>query len=102
MPNFELDSAFSPAADQPAAVDALARGIEEGERFQTLRGATGTGKTMTMAATIAAVQRPSLIIAHNKTLAAQLCNEFRTYFPSNSVEYLVVVGDEVLDRVRGE
>jgi excinuclease ABC subunit B len=89
MPKFELDSAFSPAADQPAAIDALARGIEDGERFQTLLGATGTGKTMTMAATIAAVQRPSLIIAHNKTLAAQLCNEFRTYFPSNSVEYFV-------------
>src|ERR1700742_3255620 len=89
MPKFELDSAFSPTADQPAAVDALAHGIEAGERFQTLLGATGTGKTMTMAATIAAVQRPSLIIAHNKTLAAQLCNEFRTYFPSNSVEYFV-------------
>ena len=89
MPNFELDSAFSPTADQPAAVESLAQGIEEGERFQTLLGATGTGKTMTMAATIAAVQRPSLIIAHNKTLAAQLCNEFRTYFPSNSVEYFV-------------
>jgi excinuclease ABC subunit B len=89
MPNFELDSAFSPTADQPAAVESLAHGIEGGERFQTLLGATGTGKTMTMAATIAAVQRPSLIIAHNKTLAAQLCNEFRTYFPSNSVEYFV-------------
>ncbi|HEY1714598.1 MAG TPA: excinuclease ABC subunit UvrB [Solirubrobacteraceae bacterium] len=89
MPNFELDSAFSPTADQPAAVESLAQGIEEGERFQTLLGATGTGKTMTMAATIAAVQRPSLIIAHNKTLAAQLCNEFRTYFPSNAVEYFV-------------
>jgi excinuclease ABC subunit B len=89
MPKFELDSAFSPTADQPAAVDSLAQGIEGGERFQTLLGATGTGKTMTMAATIAAVQRPSLIIAHNKTLAAQLCNEFRTYFPSNSVEYFV-------------
>ncbi|HEX3977811.1 MAG TPA: excinuclease ABC subunit UvrB [Solirubrobacteraceae bacterium] len=89
MPKFELDSAFSPTADQPGAIDALARGIEEGERFQTLLGATGTGKTMTMAATIAAVQRPSLIIAHNKTLAAQLCNEFRTYFPANSVEYFV-------------
>src|SRR6201995_580053 len=89
MPNFELDSAFSPTADQPAAVQSLAQGIEEGERFQTLLGATGTGKTMTMAATIAAVQRPSLIIAHSKTLAAQLCNEFRTYFPSNSVEYFV-------------
>ena len=89
MPPFELDSAFMPTADQPAAVQSLAEGITAGERFQTLLGATGTGKTMTMAATIAAVQRPSLIIAHNKTLAAQLCNEFRTYFPQNSVEYFV-------------
>jgi excinuclease ABC subunit B len=89
VPKFELDSAFVPTADQPAAVASLAEGIEAGERFQTLLGATGTGKTMTMAATIQAVQRPSLIIAHNKTLAAQLCNEFRTYFPSNSVEYFV-------------
>jgi len=89
MPKFELDSAFSPTADQPAAVESLAQGIEAGEKFQTLLGATGTGKTMTMAATIEAVQRPSLIIAHNKTLAAQLCNEFRTYFPTNSVEYFV-------------
>src|SRR6201995_3294668 len=89
MPKFELDSAFSPTADQPAAIDALARGIEGGERFQTLLGATGTGKTMTMAATIEAIQRPSLVIAPNKTLAAQLCNEFRTYFPHNSVEYFV-------------
>src|SRR6185312_6537346 len=89
MPKFELDSAFSPTADQPAAVESLAQGIEAGERFQTLLGATGTGKTMTMAATMQAVQRPSLVIAHNKTLAAQLCNEFRTYFPNNSVEYFV-------------
>src|SRR6202046_1750065 len=89
VPKFELDSAFSPTADQPAAIESLAAGIESGERFQTLLGATGNGKTMTMAATIQAVQRPSLIIAHNKTLAAQLCNEFRTYFPSNSVEYFV-------------
>jgi excinuclease ABC subunit B len=89
VPRFELDSAFSPTADQPAAVDGLARGIEDGARFQTLLGATGTGKTMTMAATIEAVQRPALVIAHNKTLAAQLCNEFRTYFPSNAVEYFV-------------
>jgi excinuclease ABC subunit B len=89
MPSLELDSAFSPTADQPAAVASLASGIEAGERFQTLLGATGTGKTMTMAATMAAVQRPSLVIAHNKTLAAQLCNEFRTYFPNNSVEYFV-------------
>jgi excinuclease ABC subunit B len=89
VPAFELDSAFVPTADQPAAVESLAEGIEAGERFQTLLGATGTGKTMTMAATIQAVQRPSLIIAHNKTLAAQLCNEFRTYFPNNAVEYFV-------------
>jgi excinuclease ABC subunit B len=89
VPQFELDSAFVPTADQPAAVESLAEGIMAGERAQTLLGATGTGKTMTMAATIQAVQRPSLIIAHNKTLAAQLCNEFRTYFPSNAVEYFV-------------
>jgi excinuclease ABC subunit B len=89
VPQFELDSAFVPTADQPAAVASLAEGILAGERAQTLLGATGTGKTMTMAATIQAVQRPSLIIAHNKTLAAQLCNEFRTYFPSNAVEYFV-------------
>jgi excinuclease ABC subunit B len=89
MPQFELDSAFSPTADQPAAIASLAEGVEAGERFQTLLGATGTGKTMTMAATIAAIQRPSLVIAHNKTLAAQLCNEFRTFFPNNSVEYFV-------------
>ncbi|MDQ6729962.1 MAG: excinuclease ABC subunit UvrB [Actinomycetota bacterium] len=89
MPKFELDAAYSPAADQPAAIASLAEGVEAGERFQTLLGATGTGKTMTMASTIAAIQRPSLIIAHNKTLAAQLCNEFRTYFPRNAVEYFV-------------
>jgi excinuclease ABC subunit B len=89
VPKFELDSAFVPTADQPAAVVSLAEGITRGERAQTLLGATGTGKTMTMAATIQAVQRPSLVIAHNKTLAAQLCNEFRTYFPSNAVEYFV-------------
>jgi excinuclease ABC subunit B len=89
MPRFELDSAFSPTADQPAAIASLAEGVEAGERFQTLLGATGTGKTMTMAATIAEIQRPSLVIAHNKTLAAQLCNEFRTFFPNNAVEYFV-------------
>ena len=89
MPQIELDSAFTPTADQPAAIEQLAQGIEAGERFSTLLGATGTGKTMTMAATIQAVQRPALIIAHNKTLAAQLCNELRTYFPRNSVEYFV-------------
>src|SRR3954470_22964259 len=89
MPPFKLDSVYSPTADQPAAIASLAEGIEAGERALALLGATGTGKTMTMAATIEAVQRPALIIAHNKTLAAQLCNEFRTYFPSNAVEYFV-------------
>jgi excinuclease ABC subunit B len=89
MPPFKLDAAYTPAADQPAAIAAMAAGIEAGERFATLLGATGTGKTMTMAGVIEAVQKPALVIAHNKTLAAQLCNEFRTYFPTNAVEYFV-------------
>jgi excinuclease ABC subunit B len=89
MPDFRLDSAFTPTADQPKAIEALAEGVREGERFQTLLGATGTGKTMTMAGVIEAVQRPTLVIAHNKTLAAQLCNELRTFFPDNAVEYFV-------------
>src|ERR1700710_137217 len=89
MPDFKLDSVFTPTADQPKAIEALAEGVEAGERFQTLLGATGTGKTMAMAGVIEAVQRPTLVIAHNKTLAAQLCNEFRTFFPDNAVEYFV-------------
>jgi excinuclease ABC subunit B len=89
MPDFRLDSAFTPAADQPKAIASLAEGVLAGERFQTLLGATGTGKTMTMAGIIQAVQRPTLVMAHNKTLAAQLCNEFRTFFPDNAVEYFV-------------
>src|SRR5215211_3645651 len=89
MPPFKLDSVYSPTADQPAAVDGIAEALEAGARGVTLLGATGTGKTMTMAATIERIQRPALVIAHNKTLAAQLCNEFRTYFPNNSVEYFV-------------
>src|SRR5205823_14368325 len=89
MPPFKLDSVYSPTADQPAAIASLAEGIEAGERALTLLGATGTGKTMSMAATVAEVQKPALVIAHNKTLAAQLCNEFRTYFPRNAVEYFV-------------
>ena len=89
MPPFRLDPVFTPAADQPAAIEQIAGAIEAGDRFTTLLGATGTGKTMTMAGAIEAVQRPALVIAHNKTLAAQLCNEFRTYFPDNAVEYFV-------------
>ena len=89
VPDFELNSAYSPTADQPQAIDGLAAGIEAGERFLTLLGATGTGKTFTMAATIERLGRPALVIAHNKTLAAQLCNEFREFFPGAAVEYFV-------------
>jgi len=89
MPAFKLDSVFTPTADQPQAIEEIAQSITAGERFTTLLGATGTGKTMTMAGTIQAVQKPALVIAHNKTLAAQLCNEFRGYFPDNAVEYFV-------------
>ncbi len=89
MPLFELDATYTATADQPQAIASLAEGIQAGERALTLLGATGTGKTMTMASTIEAVQRPTLVLAHNKTLAAQLCNEFRAYFPRNAVEYFV-------------
>jgi excinuclease ABC subunit B len=89
VPKFEVNPAYTPVADQPTARDGLAEGIEAGERFQTLLGVTGSGKTATMAFTIEQVQRPTLVIAHNKTLAAQLCNEFREFFPRNSVEYFV-------------
>jgi excinuclease ABC subunit B len=89
VPPFKLDTVYSPTADQPKAIEELAQGIEAGDRFVTLLGATGTGKTMTMAGVMERVQRPTLVIAHNKTLAAQLCNEFRTYFPRNAVEYFV-------------
>jgi excinuclease ABC subunit B len=89
VPEFKLNPAYTPTADQPKAIAGLAEGLAAGDQFQTLLGATGTGKTFTMAATIAAVQRPTLVIAHNKTLAAQLCNEFREFFPENVVEYFV-------------
>jgi excinuclease ABC subunit B len=89
VPDFKLNTAYTPTADQPKAIAGLAEGLEAGERFQTLLGATGTGKTFTMAGVIAAVQRPALVIAHNKTLAAQLCNEFREFFPQNEVNYFV-------------
>jgi len=89
VPAFELNSVYQPLADQPKAIEQLSEGIEANERFQTLLGVTGSGKTATMAFTIEQVQRPALVIAHNKTLAAQLCNEFREFFPKNSVEYFV-------------
>jgi excinuclease ABC subunit B len=86
---FELNSAYTATADQPKAIEGIAKGLGAGEDFVTLLGATGTGKTFTMAGVIERVQRPALIIAHNKTLAAQLCNEFREFFPKNRVEYFV-------------
>ena len=86
---FGVIDQYRPTGDQPTAIEELAAGIERGERFQTLLGATGTGKTATMAWTIEKIGRPALIIAHNKTLAAQLCNEFREFFPQNAVEYFV-------------
>src|SRR4051794_10426216 len=89
MPKFEINPAYRPVADQPKALRELADGLTDGDRFQTLLGVTGSGKTATMAFTIEQVQRPALVIAHNKTLAAQLCNEFREFFPKNSVEYFV-------------
>ncbi len=89
VPKFKLNPAYTPTADQPKAIEGLAAGLDGDERFQTLLGATGTGKTFTMAATIERVQRPALVMAHNKTLAAQLCNEFREFFPENAVEYFV-------------
>jgi excinuclease ABC subunit B len=89
MGKFKLNPAYSPTADQPKAIDSLVDGLDSKESFQTLLGATGTGKTFTMAGVIERIQRPSLVIAHNKTLAAQLCNEFREFFPENAVEYFV-------------
>ncbi|MFW6256789.1 MAG: excinuclease ABC subunit UvrB [Bacillota bacterium] len=86
---FELVAPYEPAGDQPQAIKELAEGINKDYRHQTLLGATGTGKTYTMAAVIEKVQKPTLVIAHNKTLAAQLCSEFKEYFPKNAVEYFV-------------
>jgi excinuclease ABC subunit B len=89
MAEFKTSADYIPMGDQPRAIDILAEGLQKGERYQTLVGATGTGKTATMAWTIEKVGKPALIIAHNKTLAAQLCNEFREFFPHNAVEYFV-------------
>src|SRR5256714_1669108 len=89
MTEFKTSQAYKPTGDQPRAIAELSAGIEAGERYQTMLGATGTGKAATMAWIVEQVQRPTLLIAHNKTLAAQLCNEFREFFPSNAVEYFV-------------
>src|SRR5882762_4950096 len=89
MPPFELVSDFAPAGDQPAAIDGLTAGLEAGDRFQTLLGITGSGKSFTIAGVIARAQRPTLVLAPNKSLAAQLTSEFREFFPKNRVEYFV-------------
>ncbi len=89
MPDFKVVSPYEPAGDQPQAIDKLAWGLENGLRAQVLKGVTGSGKTYTMAKVIERVNRPTLVLAHNKTLAAQLCEEFREFFPDNAVEYFV-------------
>ncbi len=89
MDRFVLKSPYKPSGDQPAAIDSLVRGIEEGKRDQVLLGVTGSGKTFTMASVIERVQKPTLVLAHNKTLAAQLCSELRAFFPDSAVEYFV-------------
>src|SRR5438067_6974899 len=89
MADLKTTDVYRPIGDQSRAIATLAEGLQAGERYQTLVGATGTGKTATIAWTIEKVGRPALIIAHNKTLAAQLCNEFREFFPNNAVEYFV-------------
>ncbi|HET7846520.1 MAG TPA: DEAD/DEAH box helicase family protein, partial [Acidimicrobiia bacterium] len=89
MPEFKVVSDFAPAGDQPQAIEKLAEGINRGDRFQTLLGITGSGKSATIAWTIEQVQKPTLVIAPNKALGAQLANEFRQFFPENRVEYFV-------------
>ena len=89
MPPFKISSEFRPSGDQPEAIEALVEGVQAGEEHVTLLGATGTGKTFTVAHLVERVQRPTLVIAPNKSLAAQLANEFREVFPDNAVEYFV-------------
>ena len=86
---FKLHAPFKPTGDQPQAIDALVKGFKEGNQFETLLGVTGSGKTFTMANVIAKLNKPTIVIAHNKTLAAQLYSEFKEFFPENAVEYFV-------------
>ena len=86
---FKLHSEYAPTGDQPQTIEALVKGFQEGNQFQTLLGVTGSGKTFTMANVIQQLQRPTLIIAHNKTLVAQLYGEIKEFFPENEVEYFV-------------
>lgn len=93
MDRFQVVSPYQPTGDQPQAIKSIADGIEDGLRHQVLLGVTGSGKTYTMAKIIERVNRPTLVLAHNKTLAAQLCSEFREFFPNNTVEYFRVSVD---------
>ena len=86
---FKLHSKYEPTGDQPQAIEKLVNGINKGEKFQTLLGVTGSGKTFTMANVIAKTNKPTLLLAHNKTLAGQLYSEFKEFFPENTVEYFV-------------
>ena len=86
---FKLHSEYAPTGDQPQAIDQLVKGFEEGNQFETLLGVTGSGKTFTMANVIRKLNKPTLLIAHNKTLAAQLYGEMKEFFPENAVEYFV-------------
>src|ERR1700694_2208346 len=86
---FHLNSSYQPAGDQPQAIEQLTRGLLEGEKYQTLLGVTGSGKTFTMANVIQNIQKPTLVLSHNKTLAAQLYTEFKNFFPNNAVHYFV-------------
>src|SRR5919109_5576787 len=89
MPPFKVEADFSASGDQPKAIAGLVEHVQRGDRYTTLLGATGTGKTATIAWALEQIQRPTLVIAPNKSLAAQLCNEFKQFFPSNAVEYFV-------------
>ena len=89
MAQFKLHSEYQPTGDQPQAIERLVEGFKEGNQFETLLGVTGSGKTFTMANVIAQLGKPTLVIAHNKTLAAQLYGEFKEFFPENAVEYFV-------------
>ena len=87
--DFKLHSAYKPTGDQPAAIEKLTKGFIDGKKFQTLLGVTGSGKTFTMANIVEKLNKPTLVLAHNKTLAAQLYSEFKEFFPENAVEYFV-------------
>ena len=99
MDRFILHSPYAPTGDQPEAIEKLTEGINNGLREQTLLGVTGSGKTFTMANIIANVNKPTLVLAHNKTLAGQLCTEFREFFPENAVEYFVSYYDTINPRL---